>query len=87
MARHRGLTVVGTLAALDIAAADGLVELQTMFESCSLDFRCRCRSHVSTSSSSMANVSGSRGDSSTVDVSGLFVSCGLRGGCVPVFPS
>jgi hypothetical protein len=32
IARHRGLKVVGTLAALDIAAAHGLVELQTMFE-------------------------------------------------------
>jgi len=32
IARHRGLQVVGTLAALDIAAAHGLVELQTMFE-------------------------------------------------------
>jgi predicted nucleic acid-binding protein len=32
IARHRGLKVVGTLAALNIAAAHGLVELQTMFE-------------------------------------------------------
>jgi predicted nucleic acid-binding protein len=32
IARHRGLKVVGTPAALDIAAAHGLVELQTMFE-------------------------------------------------------
>jgi len=32
IARHRGLKVVGTLAALDLAAAHGLVELQTMFE-------------------------------------------------------
>src|ERR1700719_210109 len=38
IARHRGLKVVGTLAALDIAAAHGLVELQTMFE--------RLRDHV-----------------------------------------
>ena len=32
IARHRGLRVVGTLAALDLAAAHGLVDLQTMFE-------------------------------------------------------
>src|SRR2546421_5417298 len=32
IARHRGLKVVGTLAALDLAAAHGLVELQTMFD-------------------------------------------------------
>ena len=32
IARHRGLKVVGTLAALDIGAVHGLVELQTMFE-------------------------------------------------------
>lgn len=32
MARHRGLKVVGTLAALDIAAVRGLVDLQTMFD-------------------------------------------------------
>jgi predicted nucleic acid-binding protein len=32
IAQHRGLKVVGTLASLDIAAAHGLVELQTMFE-------------------------------------------------------
>src|SRR5260370_42220285 len=32
IARHRGLKVVGTLAALDLALAHGLVELQTMFE-------------------------------------------------------
>jgi predicted nucleic acid-binding protein len=32
IARRRGLKVVGTLAALDLAAAHGLVELQTMFE-------------------------------------------------------
>ncbi len=32
IARHRGLKVVGTLSALDLAAAHGLVELQTMFE-------------------------------------------------------
>src|SRR5258707_698555 len=32
IARHRGLKVVGTLAALDLAAAHGLVDLQTMFE-------------------------------------------------------
>ena len=38
IARHRGLKVVGTLAALDLAAAHGLVELQTMFE--------RLRDHV-----------------------------------------
>jgi predicted nucleic acid-binding protein len=32
IARHRGLKVVGTLAALDLAAAHGLVDLQTMFD-------------------------------------------------------
>jgi hypothetical protein len=32
IARHRGLKVVGTLAALDLAAAHGLVNLQTMFD-------------------------------------------------------
>jgi predicted nucleic acid-binding protein len=32
IARHRGLKVVGTLAALDLAAAHGLVDLQTMLE-------------------------------------------------------
>jgi predicted nucleic acid-binding protein len=32
IARHRGLNVVGTLAALDLAAARGLVDLQTMFD-------------------------------------------------------
>jgi predicted nucleic acid-binding protein len=32
IARHRGLKVVGTLAALDLAAAHGLVDLQTVFE-------------------------------------------------------
>jgi predicted nucleic acid-binding protein len=32
IAQHRGLKVVGALASLDIAAAHGLVELQTMFE-------------------------------------------------------
>jgi len=32
IARHRGLRVVGTLAALDLAAAHGLVDLKTMFE-------------------------------------------------------
>src|SRR6266478_6117536 len=32
IARHLGLKVVGTLAALDLAAAHGLVDLQTMFE-------------------------------------------------------
>src|SRR5205814_3628976 len=32
IARHRGLKVVGTLAALDLAAARGLVDLQTMFD-------------------------------------------------------
>ena len=30
--RQRGLKVVGTLAALDLAAAHGLVNLQTMFD-------------------------------------------------------
>src|SRR5205807_9812549 len=32
IARHRGLKVVGTLAALDLSAARGLVYLQTMFD-------------------------------------------------------
>jgi predicted nucleic acid-binding protein len=32
MARRRGLIVIGTLAALDIAAVRGLVDLQTMFD-------------------------------------------------------
>lgn len=32
IARHRGLKVVGTLAALDLAAAHGLVDLQTLFD-------------------------------------------------------
>ena len=32
IARHRGLKVVGTLATLDLAAAHGLVDLQTMFD-------------------------------------------------------
>src|SRR6266850_42351 len=32
IARHRGLKVIGTLAALDLAAAHELVDLQTMFE-------------------------------------------------------
>ena len=32
IARHRGLKVVGTPAALDLAAAHGLVDLQTMFD-------------------------------------------------------
>ena len=32
LARHRGLKVVGTLAALELAAAHGLVDLQTMFD-------------------------------------------------------
>ena len=32
IARLRGLKVVGTLAALDLAAAHGLVDLQTMFD-------------------------------------------------------
>jgi predicted nucleic acid-binding protein len=32
VARQRGLKVVGTLAALDLAAAHGLVDLQTMFD-------------------------------------------------------
>lgn len=32
IARQRGLKVVGTLAALDLAAAHGFVNLQTMFE-------------------------------------------------------
>ncbi len=32
IARQRGLKVGGTLAALDLAAAHGLVDLQTMFE-------------------------------------------------------
>ena len=32
IARHRGLKVVGTLAAFDLAAAHELVDLQTMFE-------------------------------------------------------
>ena len=32
IARQRGLKVVGTLAALDLAAAHGLVNLQTMFD-------------------------------------------------------
>jgi len=32
IARHRGLKVVGTLAALDVAAAHGRVELQTVVE-------------------------------------------------------
>jgi hypothetical protein len=32
IARHRRLKVVGTLAALDLAAAHGLVDLQTMFD-------------------------------------------------------
>ncbi len=32
LARHRGLTVIGTLAALDLAALRGLVDLQTMFD-------------------------------------------------------
>ena len=32
IARHRGLKVVGTLATLDLTAAHGLVDLQTMFE-------------------------------------------------------
>ena len=30
--RHRGLKVAGTLAALDLAAVRGLVDLQTMFD-------------------------------------------------------
>src|SRR5260370_14578752 len=32
IARHRGLKVVGTLAALDLAAAHGLVDFQTTFD-------------------------------------------------------
>jgi predicted nucleic acid-binding protein len=32
MARHRGLTVIGTLAALDLAAVRGLIDLLTMFD-------------------------------------------------------
>jgi predicted nucleic acid-binding protein len=32
IARHRGLKVVGTLAALELAAAHGLVDLPTMFD-------------------------------------------------------
>ena len=32
MARQRGLKVVGTLAALDLTAAHGLVDLHTMFD-------------------------------------------------------
>ncbi len=32
IARHRGLKVIGALAALDLAAAHELVDLQTMFE-------------------------------------------------------
>jgi predicted nucleic acid-binding protein len=32
IARQRGLKVVGTLAALDLAATHGLVDLQTMFD-------------------------------------------------------
>ena len=32
IARDRGLKVVGTLAALDLAASHGLVDLQTMFD-------------------------------------------------------
>ena len=32
IARHRGLKVVGTLAALDLAAAHGLLDLQTMVD-------------------------------------------------------
>ena len=32
IARQRGLKVVGTLAALDLAAAHGLVDLQSMFD-------------------------------------------------------
>jgi predicted nucleic acid-binding protein len=32
IARQRGLKVVGTLAALDLAAAHGLVKLQTMLD-------------------------------------------------------
>ena len=32
IARHRGLKVVGTLAALDVAAAHGRVALQTVVE-------------------------------------------------------
>src|SRR6266705_1465774 len=32
IARHRGLKVVGTLAALDLAASHGLIDLQIMFD-------------------------------------------------------
>jgi predicted nucleic acid-binding protein len=32
IARHRGLKVVGTLAALDLAAGHGLIDLQIMFD-------------------------------------------------------
>jgi predicted nucleic acid-binding protein len=32
MARHRGLLVIGTLAALDLAALRGLVDLPTIFD-------------------------------------------------------
>jgi predicted nucleic acid-binding protein len=32
LARHRGLNVIGTLAALELAAVRGLVDLQTMFD-------------------------------------------------------
>jgi len=32
IARQRGLNVIGTLAALDLAAVRGLVDLQTMFD-------------------------------------------------------
>jgi predicted nucleic acid-binding protein len=32
LARHRGLKVIGTLAALELAAVRGLVDLQTMFD-------------------------------------------------------
>src|ERR1700741_3720265 len=32
IARHRGLKEVGTLAALDLAAGHGLIDLQTMFD-------------------------------------------------------
>jgi predicted nucleic acid-binding protein len=40
IARQRGLKVVGTHAALDLAAAHGLVNLQTMFDGCArLTFR------------------------------------------------
>jgi len=41
IARQRGLKVVGTLAALDLAAARGLVDLQTMFDRLrATTFRC-----------------------------------------------